>query len=165
MSEEVIKNVHKNVKRNRPWEERVRIALGLSQHAGIRVGSSILFGMEGETQETIEETIDKVEELLAEDLIAIANPNILTYHPSTEVTRLHQKELDHHSPNLNNRPPYTYFEEAFPAVVSKNLSEEQIWHIHEQTRDRWGVKRNLNPMAPTTLPMFQRDHSTLISKG
>jgi hypothetical protein len=39
-------------------------------------------------------------------------------------------------------------------VVSKNLSEEQIWHIHEQTRARWGVKRNLNPMAPTTLPVF-----------
>jgi radical SAM superfamily enzyme YgiQ (UPF0313 family) len=166
MSEEVIKNVHKNVKRNRPWDERVRIALGLSRHAGIRVGSSILFGLEGETQETIEETIDKVEELLAEDLIAIASPNILTYHPSTEITRLHQKEneLDYHSRNLNNRPPYTYFEEAFPAVVSKNLSEEQIWHIHEQTRERWGKKRNLNPMAPTTLPIFHPEHITLVSK-
>ena len=125
MSETVIKNVHKNVSRKKLWDERVRIALGLSRHAGIRVGSSILFGLDGETQETIEETIDKVEELLAEDLITIASPNILTYHPSTEITRLHQKEkeLDYHSPNLDNRPPYTYFEEAFPAVVSKNLSE------------------------------------------
>ena len=166
MSKEIIKNVHKNIKRNKPWDERVRIALGLSRHAGIRVGSSILFGLEGETQETIEETIDKVEELLAEDLITIASPNILTYHPSTEITRLHQKEkeLDYHSPNLDNRPPYTYFEEAFPAVVSKNLSEEQIWHIHEQTRERWGKKRNLNPMAPTTLPIFQPERITLVSK-
>ena len=156
MAEMVIKNVHKNVGRRQPWDERVRIALGLSRHAGIRVGSSILFGLEGETQETIEETIDKVEELLAEDLITIASPNILTYHPSAEITRLHQKEkeLDYHSPNLENRPPHTYFEEAFPAVVSKNLSEEQIWHIHEQTRERWGKKRNLNPMAPTTLPIL-----------
>jgi radical SAM superfamily enzyme YgiQ (UPF0313 family) len=167
MSEEVIKNVHKNVNRKRPWDERVRIALGLSRHAGIRVGSSILFGLDGETQETIEETIDKVEELLAEDLITIASPNILTYHPCTEITRLHQKEkeLDYHSPNLDNRPPYTYFEEAFPAVVSKNLSEEQIWHIHEQTRERWGVKRNLSPMAPTTLPIFQPEQGTLVPKG
>lgn len=157
MSEEVIKNVHKNINRKQPWDERVRIALGLSRHAGIRVGSSILFGLDGETQETIEETIDKVEELLAEDLITIASPNILTYHPSTEITRLHkkEKELDYHSSNLENRPPYTYFEEAFPAVVSKNLSEEQIWHIHEQTRERWGKKRNLNPMAPTTLPVLK----------
>jgi len=156
MSEAVIESVHKNISRKRPWDERVRIALGLSREAGIRVGSSILFGLDGETQETIEETIDKVEELLAEDLIMIASPNILTYHPNTEITHLHQKEreLDYHSPNIENRPPYTYFEEAFPAVVSKNLSEEQIWHIHEQTRARWGVKRNLNPMAPTNLPIY-----------
>ena len=161
MAEAVIENVHKNVRRNQLWEERVRIALGLSRHAGIRVGSSILFGLDGETQETIEETIDKVEELLAEDLISIASPNILTYHPSTEITRLHQKEkeLDYHSPNLDNHPPYTYFEEAFPAVVSKNLSEEQIWRIHEQTRERWGKKRNLNPMAPTTLPALKESVS------
>ena len=157
MAEAVIKNVHKNVSRKRPWDERVRIVLGLARHAGIRVGSSILFGLEGETQTTIEETIEKVEELLAEDLISIASPNILTYHPSTEITRLHQKEneLDYHSANMDNRPPYTFFEEAFPAVVSKNLSEEQIWHIHEQTRVRWGVKRNLNPMAPTALPVLK----------
>jgi radical SAM superfamily enzyme YgiQ (UPF0313 family) len=157
MSEAVMKNVHKNVNRKQRWDERVRIALGLSRNAGIRVGSSILFGLEGETLETIEETIEKVEELLAEDLITIASPNILTYHPSTEITRLHEKEkeLDYHSANLDNRPPYTYFEEAFPAVVSKNLSEEQIWQIHEQTRVRWGVKRNLNPMAPTTLPVLK----------
>lgn len=157
MAEAVIKNVHKNISRKRPWDERVRIVLGLARHAGIRVGSSILFGLEGETLETIEETIEKVEELLAEDLISIASPNILTYHPSTEITRLHhkEKELDYHSPNLENRPPYTYFEEAFPAVVSKNLSEEQIWHIHQQTRERWGKKRNLNPMAPTALPVLK----------
>lgn len=157
MSEVVIESVHKNVSRKRPWDERVRIALGLSRQAGIRVGSSILFGLDGETQETIKETIDKVEELLAEDLIVIASPNILTYHPNTEITHLHQKEreLDYHSPNIENRPPYTYFEEAFPAVISKNLSEEQIWHIHEQTRARWGAKRNLTPMAPTTLPILE----------
>jgi radical SAM superfamily enzyme YgiQ (UPF0313 family) len=154
----VIENVHKNVSRKRPWDERVRIALGLARHAGIQVGSSILFGLEGETQETIEETIQKVEELLAEDLISIASPNILTYHPQTEITRLHQKEseLDYHSPDLENRPPYSYFEEAFPAVVSKNLTEEQIWHIHKQTQERWGVKRNLNPMAPITLPVLKK---------
>jgi radical SAM superfamily enzyme YgiQ (UPF0313 family) len=157
MAEAVIKNVHKNVSRKQPWDERVRIALGLSRHAGIRVGSSILFGLDGETQETIEETIEKVEELLAEDLLTIASPNILTYHPNTEITRSHRKEreLDYHSPNIANRPPYTYFEEAFPAVVSKNLSEEQIWHIHKQTQERWGKKRNLNPMAPISLPALK----------
>ena len=63
-----------------------------------------------------------------------------------------EAKLDYDSPNLDNRPPYTYFEEAFPAVISKNLSEEQIWRIHEQTKARWGKKRNLNPMLDVELP-------------
>ncbi|HKJ38753.1 MAG TPA: radical SAM protein [Anaerolineales bacterium] len=153
MSEEVIKHVHKNVNKREPWDARVRRALGMARSSGIRVGSSVLFGLEGETQETIMETIDKVEELLAEDLLVIASPNILTYHPNTEITHLHQMEdkLDYISPNIDNRPPYVFFEEAFPAVVSKNLSEKDIWYIHEQTKQRWGTKRNSNPMPPVTL--------------
>ncbi len=153
MAEDVIANVHKNMNKKEPWEARVRRALGLARQAGIRVGSSVLFGLEGETSETIVETISKVEELLAEDLLHIASPNILTYHPNTEITRLHQMEekLDYHSANLDNRPPYSYFEEAFPAVVSKNLTEETIWNIHRQTQELWGKKRNLTPMPPTDL--------------
>ena len=153
MSEPVIRNVHKNVNKNLPWDFRVRTALGMAHAAGLRVGSSVLFGLEGETMETIEETIAKVEELVQEDMLLIASPNILTYHPNTEITHLHEMKdkIDYHSPNIDNRPPYVYFEEAFPAVVSRNLTEEQIWYIHQQTGARWGSKRNLNPMAPVTL--------------
>jgi len=153
MSAPVIEQVHKNINRNSPWEDRVRIALGMARMAGITVGSSVLFGLDGETDETIEETISKVEELLAEDLISIASPNILTYHPNTAITALHdmKDKLDYHSIGLPNRPPYVYFEEAFPAVVSKNLTEEQIWLIHEQSRQRWGAKRNTNPMPEVYL--------------
>jgi hypothetical protein len=88
----------------------------------------------------------------------IASPNILTYHPNTEITHLHEMErkLDYISPNIDNRPPYVFFEEAFPAVVSRNLSEQDIWYIHEQTKLRWGTKRNTNPMPPVAL----RDNST-----
>ncbi len=151
MAETVIASVHKNMNKKERWEVRVRRALGLARQAGIRVGSSVLFGLEGETPETISETISKVDELLAEDLLSIASPNILTYHPNTEITRLHQMEekLDYHSANLDNRPPYSYFEEAFPAVVSKHLDEETIWNIHRQTQELWGKKRNLTPMPPT----------------
>jgi radical SAM superfamily enzyme YgiQ (UPF0313 family) len=121
--------------------------------AGITVGSSILFGLDGETDETISETINKVEDLLAEDLLAIASPNILTYHPNTDITALHEmkEKLDYHSMNVENRPPYVYFEEAFPAVVSRNLSEDQIWLIHEQSKQRWGTRRNTNPMLEVFL--------------
>jgi radical SAM superfamily enzyme YgiQ (UPF0313 family) len=157
MSASVIDKVHKNVNRKLAWEERVRTALGMAYMAGITVGSSVLFGLDGETDETIEETIYKVEELLAEDMLSIASPNILTYHPNTEITALHgmKDKLDYHSIATENRPPYVYFEEAFPAVVSKNLTEDQIWFIHEQTRQRWGVKRNANPMPDVIL----RDYS------
>lgn len=139
MSAPVIEKVHKNVNRKQAWEDRVRTALGLAHAAGISVGSSVLFGLDGETDETIEETIFKVEELLAEDILSIASPNILTYHPNTEITALHEMKdkLDYHSIAVENRPPYVYFEEAFPAVVSKNLTEDQVWLIHEQTRQRW----------------------------
>lgn len=153
MSEAVITHVHKNINRQQPWDQRVRIALGLARKAGIRVGSSVLFGLDGETEATIAETIEKVEELVAEDLLYVASPNILTYHPNTEITRLHQMEekLDYHSANLDNRPPYVYFEEAFLAVVSKNLTEEHIWTIHQRTQERWGKKRNSNPMPEVIL--------------
>ncbi|MBI5294809.1 MAG: radical SAM protein [Chloroflexi bacterium] len=153
MSASVIDKVHKNVNRKLAWEDRVRIALGMAYMAGISIGSSVLFGLDGETNETIEETICKVEELLVEDLLSIASPNILTYHPNTEITALHgmKDKLDYHSIATSNRPPYVYFEEAFPAVVSRNLTEDQIWFIHEQTRQRWGTKRNTNPMPDVVL--------------
>jgi radical SAM superfamily enzyme YgiQ (UPF0313 family) len=154
MAEPVITQVHKNIHRDSPWDERVRTALGMAHSAGIRVGSSMLFGLDGETQATIQETIGKVEELLDEGLLFVASPNILTYHPNTAATLSHgmREKLDYHSPNLANCPPYIYFEEAFPAVVSRNLTDADIWHIHEQTRLRWGAKRNSNPMLPAKLP-------------
>jgi len=153
MSAPVIERVHKNINRKQAWEDRIRVALGMARTAGISVGSSILFGLDGETNETIAETISKVEELLAEDLLSIASPNILTYHPNTEITALHEMKdkLDYHSLGLENRPPYVYFEEAFPSVVSRNLTEEQVWFIHEQATQRWGVKRNSNPMPGLVL--------------
>jgi radical SAM superfamily enzyme YgiQ (UPF0313 family) len=49
MAEDVIVNVHKNLNKKEKWEDRVRRALGLARMAGIRVGSSVLFGLEGET--------------------------------------------------------------------------------------------------------------------
>jgi radical SAM superfamily enzyme YgiQ (UPF0313 family) len=159
MAENVIINVHKNLNRQLPWDQRVRTALGLARQAGIRVGSSVLFGLDGETEATIAETIEKVEELVAEDLLYVASPNILTYHPHTEITHRHQMDgkIDYHSSNLDNRPPYVYFEEAFPAVVSKNLTEEHIWTIHQQTKERWGKKRNSNPMPEVILRSEQVD--------
>lgn len=146
MASDVMQHVHKNVRRvaGRPWKAKVRRALELIKEAGIPVGSSVLFGLEGETRDTIQETVHEVGLLIDDGLIGLASPNILTYHPGTALTRAHDMadRLDYHSAQVENRPPYIYFEEAFPEVVSRRLTEDDIWFIHEATAKRWGLVRN-----------------------
>lgn len=146
MSAQVMQHVHKNVRRIEGfgWEQKVRTALERIRDAGIPVGSSVLFGLHGENQTSIAETIEGVGRLIDDGLLMLASPNILTYHPATAITRMHgvADELDYHSPTVENRPPYTFFEEAFPGVVSRQLTEADIWHIHQMTEKRWGAQRN-----------------------
>lgn len=144
MSEQVMRHVHKNVHRATPWKERVRAALGLLGDAGIRVGSSVLFGLDGEDENSISETIEEVGRLIDEGHLMLASPNILTYHPGTEITRQHGMEdlLDYASPGVEVPPPYSFFEEAYPGVVSRLLTEDHIWRIHRESRARWGHVRN-----------------------
>jgi hypothetical protein len=113
------------------------------------VGASVLFGMDGETRETVDETVQGVARLLSAGLLCIASPNILTYHPATAVTRLHHKQndLDYHSLGADVKPPYSYFEEAFPTVVSQVLSEDDVWYIYRQTRRHWSREITVDPFA------------------
>lgn len=152
MAQSIMNGVHKNLQyqRDEAWEQKVRNALLEINHAGMRVGTSILFGLEGETRQTISYTIESVARLIDEGLIAIASPNILTYHPGTSISRAHQKtNLDYHSLQTN-RPPYIYFEEAYPGVVSDLLNEDDIWFIHEMAAQRWGSTRNRDEINNTT---------------
>ncbi|QUQ65338.1 B12-binding domain-containing radical SAM protein [Kutzneria sp. CA-103260] len=144
MAASVMDGVHKNLrKRNgQPWEQKVRGALERMRQAGIRVGTSILFGLDGETRATIEHTIDGIGRLIDDGLIVVASPNVLTYHPGTPIARAHGKaDLDYHT-LLDNREPFTHFEEAYPGVVSDLLTEDDIWFIHETAAARWGSVRN-----------------------
>lgn len=154
----IMDKVHKNIHKEIPWKSKVRKTLELFKQAGIRVGVSVLFGLEGETRDTIEETIEAVSGLVQEDLIHIASPNVCTYHPGTHFTRLHDMEdrIDYISLDVHTGPPYIYFEEAFRGVVSKELTEDDIWYIHLQTQQRWGQKRNVNQMRPTEIPRRRR---------
>ncbi|WP_199816185.1 B12-binding domain-containing radical SAM protein [Streptomyces sp. NRRL S-1448] len=146
MSTQVMTHIHKNLRRDerKPWREKVREAAALVKAHGLQLGTSVLFGLNGETRSSIDETIHEVGRLIDDKLIDLASPNILTYHPATPVTRAHgmQDRLDYHSPRIDNRKPYIYFEEAFPDVVSVLLTEDDIWHIHHETRHRWGGARN-----------------------
>ena len=152
MSSQVMNGIHKNLRRTeqRPWRQKVREATSLVKSHDMQVGTSVLFGLDGETRSSIDETIREVGDLIDDGLVDLASPNILTYHPATAITRKHGRydQLDYHSPRVENKKPYTYFEEAFPGVVSILLSEEDIWHIHHETRVRWGKARN--DSAPVT---------------
>ncbi|MER6104664.1 radical SAM protein [Streptomyces sp. NPDC001832] len=144
MAQQVMRNVGKNLLRRNPeaWVSKVREALTTIRDHKIRVGSSVLFGLDGENRETIEETIEEIGRLIDDGLLVMASPNILTYHPGTAITAAHgQDRLDYHS-RKKNRPPYTYFEEAYPEVVSQLLDEDDIWFIHEASAKRWGSTRN-----------------------
>ncbi|MFB7785191.1 B12-binding domain-containing radical SAM protein [Streptomyces vinaceus] len=154
MSTQVMVNIHKNLRRDErmPWRDKVRQAARLVKDQGLRLGTSVLFGLDGETRASIDETIHEVGRLIDDGLIDLASPNILTYHPGTPVTREHgmQDQLDYHSPRVDNRKPYIYFEEAFPGVVSVLLTEDDIWHIHNETGVRWGGARNDAAPVPIT---------------
>lgn len=144
MADQVMAHVGKNLLRRNPepWVGKVREALQTIKAHGIRVGSSVLFGLDGEDRNTIEETIEQIGRLIDDNLLIMASPNILTYHPGTAITAAHgQDRLDYHS-RKQNRPPYTYFEEAYPEVVSQLLTEDDIWYIHETSAKRWGTVRN-----------------------
>jgi radical SAM superfamily enzyme YgiQ (UPF0313 family) len=59
MSPVIMSKVHKNLHRaNSPaWNDKVQAALQVAKEAGIPRGASILFGLEGETRDTVDETI------------------------------------------------------------------------------------------------------------
>jgi hypothetical protein len=105
--------------------------------------------MDGETRATIDETVRGIARLLSAGLLTIASPNILTYHPATAVTFEHQMQdkLDYCSLGADVKPPYSYFEEAFPNVVSKELSEDDVWYIYRQTRRHWSREIAVDPYA------------------
>ncbi|MEK8169911.1 hypothetical protein NKH77_09190 [Streptomyces sp. M19] len=156
MSAQVMEKIHKNLRReeHRDWAQKVKAAAGLVKAAGMRVGTSVLFGLDGETRTSIDETISGVSHLIDEALIDLASPNVLTYHPATPITRLHGmvERLDYHSPHVDNRKPYIYFEEAFPGVVSTSLTEDDLWYIHHETERRWGATRNDSAHLPEEDP-------------
>jgi radical SAM superfamily enzyme YgiQ (UPF0313 family) len=168
MAGAVMAGVHKNLHphRERPWADKVRSALELITDADIQVGTSVLFGLDGENRATIDETIEQIGSLLDDGLLQLASPNILTYHPGTAITAAHGMEdaIDYHSSAHANRPPFVYFEEAYPNVVSRLLTVQDIWHIHRRTQERWGLGRHggdqLDQMDDADWRPSQEDHAS-----
>ena len=163
LASSIMDKIHKNLHRvdGPSWADKIRSALLVLREAEVRVGSSVLFGLDGETRATIDETIEGVGNFIDEGLLYLASPNILTYHPATAITRQHGKEdqLDYHSLDIPNKPPYIYFEEAFSGVVSQELSEADVWYIHRRAKERWGQIRYTDPIQITHIPSLTVNHT------
>lgn len=145
MADAVMRGVHKYRARSHlSWDEQVRQACTAIKRAGMKVGTSVLFGLDGETPDTIAYTIERVGQLIDAGLIDVASPNVLTYHPGTRITDQHrmQDRLDYHSPWIDSRPPYSYFEEAYPSTISTLLQEDDVWRLYRATRNRWTQPRS-----------------------
>lgn len=159
LAESVIAGVDKYKQRSKQvtWEQQVTQVLTMVRSTGIRVGSSVLFGLDGETPETIDYTISGIKKLIDEGLLYVVSPNILTYHPGAKITRLHEMvdKLDYASTELKPKPPYTHFEEAYPGVVSRLLNESTIAQIDKKASEQW-TARNRYKMRATIVPVYRR---------
>ncbi|MDH3204708.1 MAG: radical SAM protein, partial [Nitrosopumilus sp.] len=151
LSTQVIDKVQKNLQRKGDWLNKVRQALTMLHDAEIRVGTSLLFGLPGETMDSINETIDRVSNFINQNLIYIASPNIVTYHPNTELSIIDGVAGSLNYFKLPNKvsPPYSFFEEAFSEWVPKRITEQMIWQIHNKTNSLWKEGRNNNLMNPS----------------
>ncbi|MEW5997044.1 MAG: radical SAM protein [Candidatus Micrarchaeota archaeon] len=149
LAEEVMSGIDKRRKAGlSDWLAQVRLALGLARDAGIMVGSSVLFGLPGETRQTMQKTIDETAALIEDGLLLVASPNIVTYHPATRLTLADGVQADVGTAFTQTTappvfPPYSFFEEAFPGVIPARLTEEDIWFIHNETFTKWGAARNM----------------------
>ena len=142
LSPTVLKHIHKYAKNPgagfTTWADKIEHALDVCNLAGIHVGSSVLFGLPGETMETIEHTITHVEKLAKDGKLFMVSPNLLTYHPATPITRMHSDRIRTNFVTLPIViPPYDRFEEANPNNISYLLTPEMIDYINQQTSVRW----------------------------
>ncbi|MDD3645940.1 MAG: radical SAM protein [Candidatus Gracilibacteria bacterium] len=137
LSEDVMAGIHKNnILKNQfysSWIEKVDKILIISKKVGLKVGASILFGLPGETKQTIDYTINGMANFINEGKLALVSPNIVTYHPGTELTLMDGKQdsLDYIT-NYTMTEPYTFFEEASPGKVSIRINEDMMYYIKEQ---------------------------------
>lgn len=137
LSEDVMAWIHKNnILKNQfysSWIEKVDKILIISKKVWLKVWASILFWLPWETKQTIDYTINWMANFINEWKLALVSPNIVTYHPGTELTLMDWKQdsLDYIT-NYTMTEPYTFFEEASPWKVSIRINEDMMYYIKEQ---------------------------------
>lgn len=149
MSDEVLKNIHKYAVIEDPRFENKSDAIEhalefiKSQRYDERapaVGTSVLFGLRGETSETIDCTIDRVRDLMDRGLIDFASPNVYTFHPRSPLGREFERKYGF-EPDYTVIPEvdrvFRHFEEASPRNSSPLVSDSNLLRIVERTENEW----------------------------
>ena len=137
LSEDIMSWIHKNnIIKNKfynSWIEKVDQILLISKNIWLKVWASILFWLPWETIETIDYTISWMSKFINEWKLFMVSPNIVTYHPWTEltITDWMQDKLDY-TTNFEMIEPYSFFEEASPWKVSIRIDEKTMYYIKEQ---------------------------------
>ncbi len=149
MADEVLNGIHKYAvikdERFQRKEEAIEHTLRYVKSQTYKgkttnVGTSVLFGLKGETPETIDHTITRVGELVQEGLIDLVSPNIYTFHPKSNLGASLQRTYGF-EPNYTEivdvKCPFTYFEEANPRNFSPLISHKDLLNIVERTEREW----------------------------
>lgn len=140
-AESVMQHIDKAKHLHGRWQASVETALQLVKDVGgIQVGTSIMFGNAGETQKTIDETIDFVKYLVDKGLLDYVSMNLATYHPDTPLARADgvAQKLRYDTRPSHPGVLYELFEEADRGRVSGRMSEELMLHVLNRVPQAWG---------------------------
>ncbi len=138
-SDEMLRTMRKDERR-----QQIERAFDAVNSVGMRLGVSLIFGVaqqgSSETQEsddTICETLQFVEQQVQHGNIVLISPNIATYYPTTTMTSESDVAIDFRRPIVNTGFPWNRFEEG-EGHHPKGITKEKAAAILKQSIDRFG---------------------------
>lgn len=113
LTQQTMQTIQKNSIRSKQWDrhDRATKALQLIKKQDFIVYMSLLFGLPGESKDSIDTTIHRAAKWKQEGLVDGYSPNLMTYHPGTAITQIDTPNIDYNIIKPIVRP-YTAFEEA-----------------------------------------------------
>lgn len=125
--------------------QAIRLGAANLRANGLKLGTSLLFGLEGETKDSINTTLDFVSSLNEEDFLSCVSMSLYSFHPNTPLTlgtkqgKEMQKVLRFDQGPPNPGEPWDYFEEGqwfHPPWVTA----ERVDYIYRQAEKIIGKK-------------------------
>lgn len=141
MADEVLSGIHKYViikderftTKGDAIEHALKYVKSISSRGKtVNIGTSVLFGLKGETSQTIDYTITQVGRLVQEGIIDLVSPNIYTFHP-----KVSHGVSPNYTEIVDVTFPFTYFEEANPRNFSPLISHNDLLNIVGRTKTEW----------------------------